>query len=262
MHTLGSFPLTKETEKSTNTNHHQYKVPSLFPDPTSTATLKRKRERKKKHISIVSRKSPQSSLFFKHLVCILLWYMNICIYYKYIFYKEIWIQIQQKCDNGNKKKEGCESDHPNMNYCTDMLSTVATGPIGIKTPLSWLLSFSINHLLMPCLQRNGRPVWSANSTEWRTCCFLRPCVTSLKCLDFLTFNQPLNIRWNSPAAGYKPWVYLSFINHILLLLPFTGPMYLFPSSPHAHHCRKAHGNIDGECVQTFFDAYCSLEFEL
>lgn len=87
---------------------------------------------------------------------------------------------------------------------------------------------------------------------------------SLKCLDFLTFNQPLNIRWNSPAAGFKPLVYLSFINHILLLLPFTGPMYLFPSSPHAHHCKKkkAHRNIDGECVQNFLDTYRSLEFEL
>lgn len=78
---------------------------------------------------------------------------------------------------------------------------------------------------------------------------------SLKCLDFLTFNQPLNIRWNSPAAGYEPRVSLSFINHIFFfLLPFTGPVYLFPSSPHSHHCRKAHRNIDGECVQTFFDA--------
>lgn len=42
-------------------------------------------------------------------------------------------------------------------------------------------------------------------------------------------------------------------------------MYLFPSSPHAHHCKKkkkAHRNIDGECVQTFLDTYRSLEFEL
>lgn len=47
-----------------------------------------------------------------------------------------------------------------------------------------------------------------------------------KCLDFLTFNQPLNIGWTSPAAGYEPLVYLSFIDRIFLLLPFTGPMYL------------------------------------
>lgn len=87
-------------------------------------------------------------------------------------------------------------------------------------------------------------------------------MASLKCLDLLTFNQPLNIWWTTPAAGYKPLVYLSFINHILLLLPFTGPMYLFPSSPHAHHCRKAHRDIDGECVQTFLDTYCSLQLEL
>lgn len=39
-------------------------------------------------------------------------------------------------------------------------------------------------------------------------------------------------------------------------------MYLFPSSPHAHHCRKAHRDIDGECVQIFLDTYCSLQFEL
>lgn len=56
--------------------------------------------------------------------------------------------------------------------------------------------------------------------------------TSLKCLDLLTFNQPLNIWWISPAAGFKPLVCLSFINHILLLLAFTGPMYLFPLPPH------------------------------
>lgn len=84
--------------------------------------------------------------------------------------------------------------------------------------------------------------------------------TSLKCLDFLTFNQPLNIWWDSPAAGSKPLVYLSFINHILCLLPFTGPMYLFPSSPIT--VEKAHRNIDRECVQTFLDTYCSLEFEM
>lgn len=49
-----------------------------------------------------------------------MWYMNICIYYKYIFYKEIWIQIQQKQNKPTAAKEGFESDHPIMNhfYCT------------------------------------------------------------------------------------------------------------------------------------------------
>lgn len=161
-HTLGTSPWPKKHQ------HYKYSVPYLFPDPTSTNPYSPQPS------PLFHKRSP-SPLFFKHLVCILLWYMNICIYYKYIFYKEIWIQIQQKCDKPAMVKEGFESDHliMNHNYCTATLSTVATGPIQIQTPLSWLLSFSINHLLMPCLHRNGRPVWSANSTEWRTCCFLR-----------------------------------------------------------------------------------------
>lgn len=160
-------------------------------------------------------------------------------------------------------KEGFESDHPimNHNYCTATLSTVATEPIRIKTPLSWLLSFSIK-LFVNALFTQKWPSGLERQQHWMENMLFPEARASIKSLDFLTFNQPLNIWWNSPAAGYKPLVYLSFINHILLLLPFAGPMYLFPSSPHAHHCRKAHRNIDGECVQTFLDTYCSLEIEL
>lgn len=166
--------------------------------------------------------------------------MNICIYSKYIFCKEIWIQIQQKCDKPAMVKEGFESDHPimNHNYSTATLFAVASGPIQIKTPLSWLLSFSINHFLNALFTQK----WPSSlecQQHWMESMLFPEARASLKCLNFfLTFNQPLNIRWTSPAAGYKPLVYLSFINHILLLLPFTGPMYLFPTSPHAHHCRK------------------------
>ena len=65
--------------------------------------------------------------------------MNICIYYKYIFYKEIWIQVQQKIYKPAMIKEDFESDHHNMihNHCTATLCTVATGPIQIKMPLSF-----------------------------------------------------------------------------------------------------------------------------
>lgn len=64
--------------------------------------------------------------------------MNICIYYKYIFYKKFEYKFNEKCDKPAMVKEDFESDHPIMNHnnCTATLSTVATGPIQIKTPLS------------------------------------------------------------------------------------------------------------------------------
>lgn len=70
-------------------------------------------------------------------------------FFKVTILKWIWITVQPHCQ------------------------LLLQHPFKLKTPLFWLLSFSINYLLMPCLHRNGRPLWSANSTEWKTCRFLR-----------------------------------------------------------------------------------------
>lgn len=96
----------------------------------------------------------------------------------------------------------------------------------------------IASFLMPCLHGNG-PVRRDSSTETDNA--FPDARASVKCSDCLTFNQPLHIWWNSPAAGCKPLLFLSFIDHILLLLPFPGPVYLFPLSHTTIAVKKASG---------------------
>jgi len=64
--------------------------------------------------------------------------MNIVSIINIYFTKKFEYKFNKKCDKPAMVKEDFESDHPIMNhiYCTATLSTVATGPIQIKTPLS------------------------------------------------------------------------------------------------------------------------------
>lgn len=130
---------------------------------------------------------------------------------------------------------------------------VATGTVYIKTSLSLLFSFSIYEcLFISRLHNNGCLFWS--QWHWMGIVLFSEVKTSINVFCFFLFftcNQSLNYGETHQLQGCKAFFFFSFIHYILLLwllllLPSTGPMYLFPSPPHPHHCWKI--NRNRECV--------------